>query len=94
MSRREQPIRVAVVGAGERGVYVLGARAVELREETGIVIRLLCDTNEERAAEAKRYLEDLYSKSGAEVKIASEPDYSKAIDGVDIVAGCVTNYTS
>ena len=94
MSRREQPIRVAVVGAGERGVYVLGARAVELREETGIVIRLLCDTNEERAAEAKRYLEDLYSKSGAEVKIDLEPDYSKAIDREDIDSVFVTNYTS
>lgn len=94
MSAEQNPIRIAVIGAGERGVYVLGARMVELREETGIIVRVLCDTNEERAAEAKEYLETLYRDSGVEVEIALEPDYIKAINRDDVDSVFVTNYTS
>lgn len=94
MSKGHNQIRIAVIGAGERGVYVLGARAVELREETGMTIRVLCDTNEERAAEAKRYLEGLYRKSGLEIEIDLEPDYRKAISREDVDTVFVTNYTS
>jgi predicted dehydrogenase len=94
MSKGHTPINVAVIGAGERGVYVLGARAVELREETGLEIRVLCDTNEARGAEAKRYLQGLYRESGADLTIDLEPDYRKAIAREDVDSVFVTNYTS
>ncbi|MFP4012174.1 MAG: Gfo/Idh/MocA family protein [Spirochaetaceae bacterium] len=87
-------IRVAVIGAGERGVYVLGLRAVELFEETNIVIRVLCDTNEDRAREGKAFLEARYRAAGTEVTIDVETDYRRAVSRSDIETVFVTTYTS
>ena len=94
MSAGEDEIRVAIIGAGERGVYVLGARATELREETGIVVRVLCDTNAERAAEGKAFLEARYADAGYEIEIDTETDFHRAIARDDIDSVFVTTYTS
>ena len=94
MNEHRRVMRVAVIGAGERGVYVLGARAVELKEETGLLIKVLCDTNHARAREAKEYLEALYGDQGEKVEIDLEPDYKAAIHREDVDTVMVTTYTS
>ena len=94
MSETTQPIRVAVIGAGERGVYVLGARAVERMTETGIVIRVLCDTNRARAEEGRDYLQERYREIGASVSIHVETDFRHAVSRDDVDSVFVTSYTS
>ncbi len=94
MSEITQPIRVAVIGAGERGVYVLGARAVERMTETGIVIRVLCDTNRARAEEGRDYLQERYREIGASVSIHVETDFRQAVSRDDVDSVFVTSYTS
>ncbi len=89
-----EQIRVGIIGAGERGVYVLGARAVELREETGIIIRVLCDTNAARAAEGAAFLRDLYRRSGVDVAIDVESDFRRVVSRDDVDSVFVTTYTS
>jgi predicted dehydrogenase len=84
-------IRAAVIGAGERGVYVLGARTAELWKETGITICLLCDTNPDRLAESKDYLESRYAESGLDLIIDTETDYRRIMDRDDIDVVLVTN---
>ncbi len=49
-------VGVGVVGAGERGVYVLGSRIEEMNEETGMYVRGIYDRNGARAREAHDYL--------------------------------------
>ena len=94
MSAADKKLRVAVIGAGERGVYVLGIRTVELFEETGIVIRVLCDTNIARAEESRAFLEARYREAGAVVEIDVETDYRIAVVRKDVDTVFVTNYTS
>jgi hypothetical protein len=94
MNRYQRPIRVAVVGAGERGVYVLGARMAELWRDTGITVHVLCDTNAERAVEGKAYLELRYAENGLDIVIEVESDYTRVVNRDDIDAVFVTNYTS
>ncbi|MFP4483310.1 MAG: Gfo/Idh/MocA family protein [Spirochaetaceae bacterium] len=94
MEEAKVQIRVAVIGAGERGVYVLGARTAELWRETGVVVRVLCDTNRGRAEEGKSYLEDLYARNGADVSIDIEDDYTRVVEREDVDSVFVTNYTS
>jgi predicted dehydrogenase len=94
MSAEKKRLGVAVIGAGERGVYVLGIRTVELLEETGLVIRVLCDTNVERAQESRAFLEARYREAGNPVEIDVEPDYRRAVSREDVDTVFVTNYTS
>lgn len=94
MAETGQRIRVAVIGAGERGVYVLGARAAEFVRETGIVIRVLCDTNEARALEGREFLEERYREAGESVSIDVDTDFRRVIARDDIDSVFVTTYTS
>lgn len=94
MNSSDKQTRVAVVGAGERGVYVLGARTAEFWKETGIVVRVLCDVNRERAREGKGYLESLYRKNGLEIEIEAITDYQTLMTRPDIDLVFVTSHTS
>lgn len=85
---------VAVIGAGERGVYVLGARTAEMAAETGLVVRVLCDINQDRAREGRDYLLSLYQKHGVAAEIELEDDFRAAIHRDDIDIVFVTNFTS
>ncbi|MGM0673370.1 MAG: Gfo/Idh/MocA family protein [Spirochaetota bacterium] len=94
MSDSAGTIRVAIIGAGERGVYVLGARAVELLDETGILIRVLCDTNRSRAEEGKTFLEKRYRELGRDVTIDTDTDFSRVVGRTDVDSVFVTTYTA
>ena len=41
---------------GDRGCFVLGARINELEQETGLLIRALCDTNPARLHDAASFV--------------------------------------
>lgn len=94
MTKDRERIRVAIIGAGERGVYVLGARAVELLDETGILIRVLCDTNHSRAEEGKAFLEKRYRELGMDVTIDTDTDFSRVVQRTDVDSVFVTTFTS
>jgi len=94
MPSKVDEIGVAVIGAGERGVYVLGARTAEQWRETGLVIRVLCDTNPARSAEGKAFLEKLYAEHGLDVTIETATDYRSVVTRPDIHSVWVTTYTS
>lgn len=50
-------LRIGIIGAGERGCYILGTRIVELSKELHIQITAICDINEKRIEDAKLYLQ-------------------------------------
>jgi predicted dehydrogenase len=53
---RPREVGVGIVGAGLRGALVLGARIAELRRETGLRLRALCDKSPQRMREVSLYL--------------------------------------
>lgn len=61
----EQPTGVVIIGAGERGVYFIGMRMVELAEETGLRIIGVYDRLQERAVAAAADLSNAYRNQSA-----------------------------
>lgn len=55
-SKSDRHLGVGIVGLGDRGCFVLGARINELERETGLSIRALCDTNPARLHDAASFL--------------------------------------
>ena len=51
-----ETIRIGIVGAGERGCYVLGSRIIEMAQELDLRITALCDINSQRIIDATDYL--------------------------------------
>jgi len=94
MSHEAKPIRTAVIGAGERGVYVLGARTAEMWRETGVRIHVLCDINHDRAREGQAFLKARYREHGLDQDIDIAADYRDVVRRNDIDAIFVTNDTS
>lgn len=93
MSTSGTGINAAIIGAGERGVYVLGIRIVELYRETGLVVRVLCDFHRNRAEEGKAFLEALYAKNDVLVSIDIDSDYRQVVARDDVDTVFVTTYT-
>lgn len=52
----QRRIGVGIIGLGDRGCFVLGARINELESETGLVILALCDINADRLRDAAMFL--------------------------------------
>lgn len=52
-------INVGIIGLGDRGCFVLGARMRELEEETRITIGAICDVNPARLADAAAFLQSV-----------------------------------
>jgi len=94
MKSDQQQIRVAIIGAGERGVYVLGPRLVEFAAQTGLVVRALCDTNADRVEEGKAYLEALYREAGFAVDIDTDTDFERVVGRDDVDSVFITTYTA
>lgn len=63
-------IGVAIVGAGLRGIYNLGTLLAGHQRDLRLEVIAICERFPQRAAEAKKYLEDRYRDSGANVSIA------------------------
>ena len=83
---------VAICGAGERGVYVLGRRIEESAADTGLEVRALFDRNGRRARESREYLARLRDREIESIAVYDGLDGMLADPAVEIVL--VTSYTS
>jgi predicted dehydrogenase len=85
---------VAIIGAGERGVYYVGSRMAESAAETGLRIVGVHDRLPDRARLAADHLNALYARVGINHKVSVFGDVPSAVtDGsVDLVL--VTTHTN
>jgi len=91
--RTDKPYGVAIVGAGERGVYCLGRQMVDLFDEVGLVVRTVFDRLDERARLSAADLERWYAERGQPqtVPVASSLEQAVTDPAVDLVL--VTTFT-
>lgn len=79
-------VGVGIIGLGDRGCFVLGARLRELREETGLEIVALCDHNPQRIADAQAFL-------GPEQRFHTFTDYHELISDPAVELVLITTHT-
>jgi len=66
---------VGIIGTGERGCFILGARLAELAAETGFTVTALCDRLPNRLAEAESFLKHAYREQNIHIHPALYTDY-------------------
>jgi len=88
-------IGVGIIGTGERGCFILGARLAELAAETGFRLEALCDVLPNRLQEASSFLIDSFAKAGEDVHPALYTDYRDLIadERVDFIVITTHTYT-
>ncbi|MBN2874787.1 MAG: Gfo/Idh/MocA family oxidoreductase [Spirochaetales bacterium] len=88
-------IGVGIIGTGERGCFILGARLAELAAETGFRLEALCDALPARLREAEGFLVQSFAAAGESVHPALYADYRDLInDGrVDFIIITTHTYT-
>jgi predicted dehydrogenase len=93
MSDRRPSFGVAIIGAGERGVYFIGSRIAEAAHETGLRVVGVFDRLQDRADLAARHLSSVYGKYGVDqaVRVFGSLDKAMADPSVDLVI--VTTHT-
>ena len=89
----QKTIGVGIIGLGDRGCFVLGARINELESETGLSIRALCDINPGRLRDAAAYLAETAVPQRRPGDFHLYRDFRELIedDAVDVVL--ITNHT-
>jgi predicted dehydrogenase len=87
------PIGVGLVGAGERGCYILGARIAELWRETGMAVTAVYDVNPERSRDAKRFLEERCRLQGLEIPVTVCGSLDELISDPSVAVIMVTTHT-
>ncbi|WGT51359.1 Gfo/Idh/MocA family protein [Thioclava nitratireducens] len=88
-----ETVGVAIIGAGERGVYYVGSRMAELARETGLRIIGVQDRLADRAALAAQHLDGLYSAQGLNHKVRVFEDMHAAVHDPDVGLVLVTTHT-
>lgn len=85
---------VAIIGAGERGVYYVGARMAESGAQTGLRIAGVFDRLAERGRLAAEHLSGLYAKAGIDQRVGVYASLEEAVadPAVDLVL--VTTHTN
>ncbi len=80
-------IGVGIIGTGLRGGLVLGARLAEMRKETGLQLRAICDRSKARMREVSAYLQYMNVKNLQLGGIKHYTDYKSLVDDpkVDLV---------
>ncbi len=87
----DSTVGVGIIGVGDRGCFVLGARITELERETSLRITALCDTNSRRLEEASAFLA---AHSGdPHRRYAGHLDYRDLVDDPSVDLVLVTNHT-
>ena len=88
-------LRIGIVGAGERGIYVLGARIVDSSRLYDLEITAICDINESRIKDATQFIKGLCITKQLEwgESIFGTTDYKELIDQdlVDLIM--ITTHT-
>ncbi len=85
-------IGVGIIGVGDRGCFVLGARMREIQAETGLEIRAICDRNPRRLEDAERFLSTA-GDSKLMHPIRTYADYRELIDDVSVDLILITTHT-
>ena len=93
MTRPESSVGVAIIGAGERGVYFIGSRIAEAARDTGLRIRGVHDRLEERAALAARHLGAIYDRTGTDNRVRVFGSLQEAVADTSVDLVIVTTHT-
>jgi predicted dehydrogenase len=88
-----QTYGVAIIGAGERGVYYVGARMAETALETGLRIIGVQDRLADRARLSAEHLSALYASRGINHQVAVFPDLDAAVTDPAVNLVLVTTHT-
>lgn len=83
---------IGIIGAGERGIYVLGARIEETHNNTGLYVRAVHDQNPARAEEGRRYLAGIRGRDADSIVIAGSVD--ELLSDPDVETALITSFTS
>jgi predicted dehydrogenase len=88
-------IRIGIVGAGERGIYVLGARIVDSSALFNLEITAICDINEGRIKDATQFIKGLCITKQLEwgESIFGTTDYKELVDREDVDLIMITTHT-
>lgn len=87
-------IGVAVIGAGERGIYYVGSRMAELARETGFRIVAVHDRLPERAQMAARHLNAIYASQGLGPLARPAVSLAEAVSDPQVDLVIVTTHTN
>ncbi|MAC81548.1 MAG: hypothetical protein CML66_26200 [Rhodobacteraceae bacterium] len=87
-------IGVAIIGAGERGIYYVGSRMAELAGETGFRILSVFDRLPDRAALAAAHLDGLYAARGLSHRVRVARDLVSAVTDPSVQLVLVTTHTN
>jgi predicted dehydrogenase len=87
-------VGIGIIGAGVRGVYCLGQAIAKLYAETHLFVTGVYDAIPERAEEARRYLEQVYSDEGIDRRVRVYDDYRQMLDDDDCRIVIVTSFTN
>lgn len=88
-----ETIGVAIIGAGERGVYYVGSRMAELAGETGLRIIGVHDRLADRASLAAKHLDGPYAAQGINHKVRVFDSMEDAVHDPDVGLVLVTTHT-
>lgn len=88
-------LKIGIIGAGERGCYVLGTRMIELAKELKIQITAICDINENRVEDALNYLSSKCQEYELDWgnNISGSTDYRELIDNPQVNCVFITTHT-
>ena len=84
-------VGVGIIGVGDRGSFVLGARILDIEAETGFRITALCDVNRLRLEDATAFLTN--RGDGRSRTFTFYDDYRALIDDPVVDLVLVTNHT-
>ena len=87
-------IGVAIIGAGERGVYFIGSRMAEMAAETGFRIVGVHDRLASRMEYASQHLNQLYQKDGIDQTVKCFVQLHDAVNDPDVDLVLVTTHTN
>jgi predicted dehydrogenase len=87
-------IGVAIIGAGERGVYFVGTRMAEIAAETGFRIVGVYDVLADRAGYAAEHLNKMYERGSLSHKVRVFDDLEAATSDPDVRLVLVTTHTN
>ena len=90
----QRSIGVAVIGAGERGIYYVGSRMAELARETGFRIVAVHDRLPERAQMAARHLNAIYASQGLGPLARPAVSLAEAVSDPQVDLVIVTTHTN
>ena len=94
LTEKDRPVGVAIIGAGERGIYYVGSRMAELAEETGLRIRVVHDRLPDRMMLAAEHLTHLYAAAGLSHEVEIADSIAGAIERADVDLVLVTTHTN